>query len=429
MDSVKEYKCLNCKAGLEFYPPNQNWKCLYCFNEYSKEQLDAVDSINEPSKKKLPELDSYRCNSCGAELIVDSIISATFCLYCKNHSIIKTRFAGEFKPNSLIPFKFTKEQAKEIYKKWISKRLFAPNEFKQKEEVEKITGIYTPFWLFDCKVDGMIEGEGTKENSWSDGNYQYTQTKYFRVIRGGNAEYNKVPIDASKKLDDKFMHMIEPYNYEDLKDFSMEYLSGFMAEKYDVEALEAENVMKERVHGYLEERLLDTVAGYTSFNVVDKQIQLTNSNQKYAMLPIYLLINKYKGKGHIFIVNGQTGKVVGDTPISRLKQMLFAGSLLVASLLLLVLAVPLFIIAIIISIVVFINVTLKNKGKITINNLTYEENGSFNLSDEREEFIRESTSRTKIETQSNSSSSSGSNSSSTHTSSSGRSHGGGGGKF
>jgi hypothetical protein len=131
-------------------------------------------------------------------------------------------------------------------------------------------------------------------------------------------------VDASKKLDDKFMHLIEPYDYKDLRDFSMQYMSGFMAEKYDVEAPEAESAMKERVENYLEERLRTTVSGYSSYNVKNKHVNLSETTQDYSMLPIYLLINKYKEKEHIFIVNGQTGKVVGDTPISIKKQLLFA---------------------------------------------------------------------------------------------------------
>jgi DNA-directed RNA polymerase subunit RPC12/RpoP len=325
MGSVKEYKCINCGAGLEFDPASQSWKCTYCFSEFSKDEIETAFLKEQPLDRNMPELDSYHCTSCGAELIADNTTSATFCLYCRNHSIIKSRFAGKFKPKNLIPFKITKEQAKDIYKKWIGKRIFAPKEFKQKEEIDKVTGIYAPFWLFDCKGDGMISGEGTRVNSWTSGKYRYTKTKYYRVARKGNAEYHKVPVDASKKLDDKYMHMIEPYNYNDLTDFSMEYMSGFMAEKYDVEASAAETVMKERVEKYLEDRLKETVNGYSSFVAHEKKISVSDIHELYSMLPIYLLNNKYNGKDHIFIVNGQTGKVVGDTPISHLKQFMFTG--------------------------------------------------------------------------------------------------------
>lgn len=327
MSSVKEYKCLSCKAGLEFHPPTQNWKCNYCFSEFTKEQLDDAYQQEEsktPEEDNL-ELDSYKCTSCGAELIADGTTSATFCLYCKSPTIIKSRFSGKFKPKNLIPFRLTQEEARDIYKEWIGKRRFVPDEFKGKREIDKITGIYAPFWLFDCQVEGVIDGEGTMVSSWSDGEYRYTNTKYYRVFRRGNAEYHKVPVDASKKLDDKFMHLIEPYNYEDLKDFSMQYMSGFMAEKYDVEAWEAREVLKERVENYFQERLKNTVDGYATYSTKSSDVNISNANQDYSMLPIYLLINKYKGKEHVFMVNGQTGKVVGDTPISVKKQVVFAG--------------------------------------------------------------------------------------------------------
>ena len=139
-----------------------------------------------------------------------------------------------------------------------------------------------------------------------------------------------MPVDASKKLDDTLMHKIEPYNYNDLTGFSMQYMSGFMAEKFDVESEEAKSVMKERVEKYSEDRLRGTVGGYSSFQVTGKQITLSDTVESYSMLPIYLLINKYKEKEHAFIVNGQTGKVVGDTPISFVKQLGFAGSIFAA---------------------------------------------------------------------------------------------------
>lgn len=329
MSVIKEYKCSNCGAGLEFDPPSGHWKCNYCLSQFTKEQVGSDSPSEESLEKQMEELTSYTCTSCGAELIADGTTSATFCLYCRNHTIIKTRFSGKFKPRGVIPFRLTKNEVKEIYKKWINKRIFAPNEFKQKEEIDKITGIYAPFWLFDCNSEGAIIGEGLRVSTWTQGDYQYTNTKYYEIIRRGSTKYQKVPVDASKKLDDKFMHMIEPYKYDDLTDFSMKYMAGFMAEKYDVESTEAETVMKERVEKYIEDRLRDTVNGYNSYIIKNKHISLSNISNEYSMLPIYLLNNKYKGKDHIFIVNGQTGKVVGDTPTSHLKQLAFAGCIFV----------------------------------------------------------------------------------------------------
>jgi DNA-directed RNA polymerase subunit RPC12/RpoP len=341
MSSV-QYKCLNCKAGLEFHPPSQKWKCHYCFSEFTKEELDAVHSTADIPDEDQPELESYHCTSCGAELITDGTTSATFCLYCKNPAIIKSRFAGRFKPKYLIPFRLTKAQAEELYRKWIHKHLFAPNEFKAKEEIEKVTGIYAPFWLFDCKTRGSIEGQGTKVRRWTQGEYRYTQTEYYRVARHGTVDYSKVPVDASKKLDDALMHLVEPYHYDDLTDFSMQYMSGFMAEKYDVEAEEAKEVVKGRVQRYTESRLKETIAGYATYHDTRSEVEMTDAEDNYTLMPVYLLINKYKGKEHVFIVNGQTGKVVGDAPISRGKQLKFAGVIFAAAWLLAVFGGALF---------------------------------------------------------------------------------------
>lgn len=330
MSTIKQYKCLSCKAGLEFDPPSQKWKCHYCFSEFTKEQLDAKQKEEESLDEDMPDLDSYHCSNCGAELITDKTVSATHCLFCKSPAVIKSRFSGRFKPRYVIPFKLTKDQAKELYRTWIKKHLFAPTEFKLQEEIDKITGIYAPFWLFDCKTDGSIEGQGTRVTSWRQGDYRYTNTKYFRVARRGKAEYEKIPVDASKKLDDMLMHLIEPYNYNDLTDFSMQYMTGFMAEKYDVESSDAQQTMKQRVDQYMEARLRETISGYTSYSTTSKQVLVLDVKDNYALMPVYLLVNKYKGKEHIFIVNGQTGKVVGDAPISFLKQLRFAGIIFAA---------------------------------------------------------------------------------------------------
>jgi DNA-directed RNA polymerase subunit RPC12/RpoP len=329
MSKVQEYKCLNCGAGLHFDPPSAKWKCGYCFSVFEKEALEAaygkdIHKTTTAEEEKKEDLSCYRCASCGVELVTDQTVSATICLYCKSPSIIKERLSGKFEPKFVIPFKLTKDQAKSIYTQWVKKRPFVPDEFLEKEEVDRITGVYAPFWLYDSYVIGQIEGEGTKVSHWRAGDYRYTRTKYYRIEREGTVTYKRVPVDASVKMDDTLMNNIEPYNYSDLKDFSMEYLSGFMAERYDVSSDEGEGIMKKRVERYVEQRLLGTVTGYSTANMNKKNIRFTEIACHYAMLPVYLLVHKYNDKSYMFAVNGQTGKVTGDTPVSLKKQLFFA---------------------------------------------------------------------------------------------------------
>lgn len=324
MAAVKEYKCLNCHAGLAFDPESGSWKCDYCFSQFTKEQLDEVygHDHSEELDQEEQDLDTYHCTSCGADLIADDTTTATFCIYCKSPTVIKQRFTGKFKPRYVIPFKITKEEAVKKYGDWIRKKFLAPKIFKTEEEIHKITGIYAPFWMYDCIANAGTSGEGTKVSSWVSGKYRYTKTSYYFVERQGSAAYTKIPVDSSTKLDDRFMHMIEPYDYSDLKDFSMHFLTGFMAEKYDVEEDACEKIMKERVEGYVESRLNETIHGYSSFHAATKHVDLEHVKNEYALLPIYLIINKYNNKDHIFIMNGQTGKIVGNTPIDVKRQAL-----------------------------------------------------------------------------------------------------------
>lgn len=325
MSTIKEYDCPNCGGSLTFDPPTAGWKCGYCFSKFNKEEIDKIygTTQEEHLEEAASDLDAYQCESCGAELIADETTSATFCLYCKSPTIIKQRFKGEFKPKYVIPFKITKEQSLETYRAWINKKLFAPTSFKKEEEVKKLTGIYAPFWLFDCHAHGRTVGEGTRVHTWRSGKYEYTNTKVYHVEREGNVGYEKIPIDSSTKLDDEFMMMIEPYQYGELKEFSMAYLSGFFAEKYDVESVESEKVMQERAEEFVKKRLRETVSGYSSYVSKVNEAHLHDVKYEYALMPIYLLINKYKDKDHMFLINGQTGKVVGQTPTDPKRQAAF----------------------------------------------------------------------------------------------------------
>lgn len=327
MEEVRSYKCLNCGSALAFEPESQKWKCDFCGSEYLKEELDTFPEKEIPQEEEAPELNTYHCGNCGAELIADATASATFCLFCKSPALIKSRFTGKFKPKALIPFQISQEQAEGLYKKWIRKCLFAPSSFKKQEEIHKITGMYAPYWVFDCLAQGELGGEATRVSHYERGDYRYTLTKYYHVVREGRVEYQRVPVDSSTKLDDTMMQKIEPFDYGDMKDFSMQYLSGFLSEKYDVESDTAEAVMRQRVEAYVQQRLMETAGGYSTFIPTHRNVSLTDILPEYVLLPVYLLTNTYKNKNHAFIVNGQTGKVVGETPISTVKQIAFAAGL------------------------------------------------------------------------------------------------------
>lgn len=331
---VKNYKCISCGSEITFQPTKQNWKCDSCNNTFSKKELDMFftnkdDDLEE--KEDISKLDfsnikesndysqnfvSYNCENCGGEIVADDTVSATFCLYCKSSSIIKGKLSGDFRPEFLLPFSITDEDAKAKYAKWMKKKLFVPKIYKNIKTFEEIKGIYAPFFLYDFKLNGSYSFEGKIITSWSDSNYDYTKTEIYHLYRNGNNEYKRVPVDSSTKLNDELMTLIEPYDYEAMQDFSMSYMSGFFAERYDVSREECYDVAKQKALSAFETRIKETCDRYTSVTVRSRNVDSEVGHISYALLPVYYLKNIFKNKGYEFIVNGQTGHISGKPPFS-----------------------------------------------------------------------------------------------------------------
>ena len=153
--------------------------------------------------------------------------------------------------------------------------------------------------------------------SWSDSNYHYTETRHYSVIRSGEIGFDNVPVDGSTKMENNLMESIEPYDLSDAVDFQTAYLSGFFADKYDVDAENSVGRANERIRRSTEEAFASTVIGYTTVTPVSTNISLSNGSAKYALYPVWLLSTKWNGQNYTFAMNGQTGKFVGDLPMDK----------------------------------------------------------------------------------------------------------------
>lgn len=325
MESV-EYKCPNCSADLKFNPTTQKLDCEYCLSSFTVEEVKNVcanteNSIPEEAVQMKEDFENhtqlYRCQSCGAEIIADDQQTATFCYYCHNPVILAGKMGGEYKPDKVIGFKIDKNLALENFKRWVGKRWFVPKDFKSQQQLEKLTGLYVPFWIADCNVNADFRAVGKKIRSWTSGNYHYTETKEYRIIRQCNMTTSGIPADGETKIDDLLMEAIEPYDYKDLKDFSMSYLSGFYADKYDVDKAQVFPRIRARSNLACSNYIKGTISGYTSVSPSVEQYNIVNTNWNYTMLPVWFMAYKYKDKVYEFAMNGQTGKLAGTPPLSK----------------------------------------------------------------------------------------------------------------
>ena len=231
--------------------------------------------------------------------------------------VMKGQFAGDLKPDLVIPFKLDKKAAKEALRRHYNGKRLLPKVFKDENRIDEVKGVYVPFWLFEADANAQIRYRATRIRSWSDSNYDYTETQYYSVTRGGSLGFDWVPVDGSSKMADDLMESIEPFDLSGAVDFQTAYLSGYLADKYDVSAEESVERANARVRNTTENAFAATVRGYTTVTPVSTNIQLRNGKAKYALYPVWLLNTNWNGKKYTFAMNGQTGKLVGDLPLDK----------------------------------------------------------------------------------------------------------------
>lgn len=345
METVQSYKCPCCGAPLEFNGNSQNLHCNSCGNEFSAETMkqlsDAETQARGASKYDWQhyeprsytnnvegiDLSKYTCPSCGAEISGDDTLGSTVCPYCGNATIVKGQFEGALRPDYIIPFKTDKKSAVEAFENDFKNAPFLPDKFKDKRRIEEMAGVYVPFWMFDCDCNASITYSANIYSHWSDSDYDYTKTDYYKLIRSGSVGFANIPVDGSKKADDAYTEAVEPYDYKDAVEFNPAYLSGFLADKYDVSAEDSIGRANERVKNSTEEVFASTTREYSSVVPEYTNVSFSDGKIRYALLPIWMLNIKYRKNNFKFAINGQTGKVVGEYPVDKGKKWRYFGKI------------------------------------------------------------------------------------------------------
>lgn len=339
---VLEYKCPCCGAGLVFGEDLQKMTCEYCDNTFDLDTLrdledtqsaDSKDTFTwsesttpEWSEAEQAELNCFICPACGGQLVTDENTAATFCPFCDNPAILPVRLTGGLKPDAVIPFRTGKEDAQNAFRALCKGKPLLPKDFVSTHTIDKITGIYVPYWLYSCEGSQESKYKATRVRRWSDSQYVYTRTDHYLLHRGANASFIKIPQDGSSKMDNAILESIEPYDYRDMTDFDTAYLSGYFADKYDVEASVGEPRIRERVGATMDQLIAPSLIGYSSAIPYGKQLNIRNSKAKYVLFPVWFLHTKYQNKDYTFAMNGQTGKMTGTFPICPKKSFAwFAG--------------------------------------------------------------------------------------------------------
>ena len=251
MAVLQQYKCPCCDGSIEFSSMAQKMKCPYCDTEFEMETLLAYDAElqqeipddmtfdtaagGEWTEGECDPLQVYVCQSCAGEIIADASTGATTCPYCGSPVVMMGQFAGDLKPDCVIPFKLDKKAAVEALKKHTSGKRLLPKVFADENHIQEVKGVYVPVWLFDADAQADLKWKGTRVRTWSDANYIYTETRHFSVTRGGTMGFQSVPVDGSSKMDDTLMESIEPFDMSQAVDFQTAYLALPLSSQMEVE--------------------------------------------------------------------------------------------------------------------------------------------------------------------------------------------------
>ena len=347
---VTNYQCPSCTGPLHFSGASGRLECEYCDASYDVAEIEALYAEKEKNAaaakqtakegsagQSVPSVDGsawdtsdfcedwgaegdgmrvYGCPSCGAQLICEESTAAASCPYCGNPTVVPGQFLGALRPDFIVPFKLSKEEAVKALKSHYKGKFFLPKSFISENHVQEIRGIYVPFWMFDGEAEGDAHYEAARSRTYRSGDYEITETKHYDVYRAGTVTFEKVPVDASSKMPDGHMDSIEPYDYKELKPFSTAYLPGFLADKFDVTVEQSRQRADQRCEGTLASALRGTVKRYDLCVLRESSVHLRRGKVHYALMPVWMLNTKWHGKDFIFAMNGQTGKLVGDLPVS-----------------------------------------------------------------------------------------------------------------
>lgn len=337
--SSNNYPCKNCGAEMHYSPKDKGLLCKFC---NTMEKVEEIKPLNiqeyllaeykeTSSSQNETEIDYdliLHCNNCGAKIKIGSDEQSAFCPFCNSSHILKEEDNRKnIKAETIIPFRISLEEAQNNFKLWIKKRYFAPKKLKSMSKSEEIKGIYLPYWTYDSSTyTEYSANRGTyyyveEEDTDSEGNTttrQVRKTRWTRVTGNMNRYYNDAMVTGSNKHKGSLLDKADQFNLDNLISYDPKYLSGFMAESYSIDVIDAWENAKTIIHNYIENEIRREVGG-DEFQLLNRNTQHKDISYKLFLLPMWISNYKFKGKLYQYLINGENGKVEGEYPKSYLK--------------------------------------------------------------------------------------------------------------
>jgi hypothetical protein len=345
--SERRLKCDSCSAELSYDATTQKLKCGFC--GFSKDVPAEMGAIREhdlfaglsarPKGLGAEATRSSRCQECGANVVFGDKVTATRCTFCGGSRVLEqSENQNALRPESLLPFAVDKKNANQHFSKWLGKLWFRPNDLKQLAKVQEVNGVYVPFWTFDADVDSRWTAEAgyyyytDEEYTIQEQGKTVTKTRRIRHTRWERAwghrndHFDDVLVCASKGLPPELAVKLRTFDTKLLVPYSPGFLAGWRAEEYAVDLQGGFSTARDTMSEAQEKRCGKDVPGDTQRNLSVNNT-FSRVTFKHVLLPVWIAAYRYHDKVYRFLVNGQTGEVVGKAPWSWLKITLFVLTL------------------------------------------------------------------------------------------------------
>lgn len=339
--TADDWKCASCGGQRVFDPTTQKLKC---------EQCGALTELSVPVSGAIVEHDfsaaadavdpawnaathAFKCGSCGAASVVGALETSVRCAFCGSPQVAEMGALPGIPPESVVPFRVERKQAKEAFRVWLSKRWFAPAAVKKEYLEDRISGVYLPYWTYDARTDSAYTAQAgdyyyvTEHVRVNRNGRMVTETRQVRHIRwrsvaGRYAEdFDDVLVAASRTIEPKWLDRLEPFPLEALQPYRPDFLSGFAAEHYGIGLRDGFGAAQQKMD-------LRIRQGITRSIVAD-EVRITSVNTTYSgvtykhlLLPLWVSSYRYGTKTYRFLVNGHTAEVAGNYPVSVPKVLL-----------------------------------------------------------------------------------------------------------
>lgn len=318
-------KCSGCGANMVFEPNDQALYCPHCGNVKSfnsnlqATERDILQGFSDDDKWSSDETVVFKCDNCGAQVVLTKSETANACPFCGTSHVTKTEELAGVKPNAVLPFTFDSSKALELSKTWAKKRFFAPNKFKKHLKADNVKGVYTPCFTFDSCTTSTYVGRIGKTYTRTVGSGKNRRVETYTVwrnIAGTHVDsFDDVLVSAGSKFDGTKLNKLSPFYTNESRKYDEKFLLGFMAYHYDYELDDCWGLAKSKMDRVIENTILSKYS-YDKVAYLNVSTSHERVTYKYVMLPVYVGNFIYAKKPYNFFVNGSTGKVWGKTPKS-----------------------------------------------------------------------------------------------------------------